>query len=53
MKTTFDQLVKTLLSQQTLSEKTDDKEDEEEEEENCSCGGTNTDTQEGQGESSR
>jgi hypothetical protein len=52
MKTTFDQLVKTLLAQQTLSEKTEDKEDEEEEEENTG-GGINIDTEDGQGESSR
>jgi hypothetical protein len=52
MKTTFDQLVKTLLSQQTLFEKKEDTEDEDEDEE-CGCGGINTDTEDGQGESSR
>ena len=52
MKTTFDQLVKTLLAQQTLSEKTEDMDEDEEEEEN-SGGGINIDTEDGQGESSR
>lgn len=52
MKTTFDQLVKTYLSQRTLSEENDTDEEDEEEEEN-QTGGINPDTQDGQGESSR
>lgn len=52
MKITFDQLVKTYLSQNTFSEKKEVDEEDEEEEQN-ETGGINTDTEDGQGESSR
>ena len=53
MKNSFDHLVKTLLAQQTLSEKKEEQNDDEEEEDECGCGGVNIDTEDGQGESSR
>ena len=52
MKTTFDQLVKTYLSQRSISEEKEVDEEDEEEEEN-QTGGINIDTEDGQGESSR
>ena len=52
MKVTFDQLIKTYLSQKTFSEKNEIDEEDEEEEQN-ETGGISSDTEDGQGESSR